>query len=560
MKKFIIVPVCLSVYLLLVQPALATPLHDAAARGDLVTVQQLLKAGGDLNGVDENGNSVIRRAVMGGQLEVVKFLIARGADKNEKRQESESSLLNLASIVSLKVANYLLSIGAESTPMDMELLLGRAAFDGDEKTLSKLLKQGVNINAYALPVNANEMTNGINYDEEVVLQNPLGHAIQLGRANIIGLLLKNGSRVDQNHINMAICGGNLKLLQQLAKQLAESTDSADQLQGGKSASYLGRAITCGNREVLAFLMWQIKPVNYVEVIKELKENAATIKIEQFMELFSKDDDLKLHASGLLVRAVTANNVKLAVYLLDKGASLPQEDMDYAMLAVAQEGYGEMLELLLKNGGNVDARSAWGNTPLLRAVPYNRVNSAAILLKGGADVNAKNELLNTPLHMAAARNFTEMATLLIYNSARVNAVNEDGNTPLHQAVRYTASMDTIKLLLSKKAKINIKNGEGMTVLHLLALQNPECKIQPKASYRDNPGANDEEQSVASWQRPYGRYFEGANRIEAIKLLVDNGADLSIKDKDGDTPLDLEMKYSKDAEFLNYLKVKAKITTR
>jgi len=548
------------VYLLLVQPALATPLHDAAAKGDLVTVQQLLKAGEDLNGVDENGNSVIRRAVMGGQLEVVKFLIARGADKNEKRQEYEPSLLNLAAIRSLKIANYLLSIGAESTPMDMELLLGRAAFDGDEKTLSKLLKQGVNINAYALPVNANEMTNGINYDEEVVLQNPLGHAIQQGRANIIGILLKNGARVDQNHIGMAICGGNLKLLQQLAKQLAESTNNTDQLQGDKSSSYLVRAITCGNKEVLAFLMEKIKPVNYVEVINELKEHAAEITIEQFAELFSKDDDLKVHASGLLARAITANNVKLAVYLLDKGTSLPPEDMDYVMLAVAQEGYGEMLELLLKNGGNVEARSAWGNTPLLRAVPYNRVNSAAILLKSGADVNVKNELLNTPLHMAAARNFTEMATLLIDNGARVNAVNEDGNTPLHQAVRHTASMDTIKLLLSKKAKVNIKNGEGMTVLHLLALQNPECKIQPKASYRDNVGANDEDQSVASWQRPYGRYFEGVNRIEAIKLLVDNGADLSIKDKDGDTPLDLEMKYSKDAEFLNYLKVKAKIATR
>jgi ankyrin repeat protein len=560
MKKNIFLPVFLSVYLLLVQPALATALHEAAAKGDLASVQQLLKAGADLNDVDENGNSVMRRAVTGGQLDVVKFLIARGADKNEKRQEYEPSLLNLASIRSLKVANYLLSVGAESTPMDMELLLGRAAFDGDEKTLSRLLKQGVNINAYALPVNANEMTNGINYDEEVVLQNPLGHAIQQGRANIIGMLLKNGARVDQNHIGMAICNGNLKLLHQLAKQLAETTDSADQLQGDKSASYLVRAITCGNKEVLAYLMSEIKPVNYVEVINQLWQHTANISLELFAELFSGDADLKLHASGLLKAAVTANNYKLAVYLLDKGASLPQEEMDYAMLTVAQEGYGEMLALLLKNGGKVDARSAWGNTPLLRAVPYNRVSSAAMLLKSGADVNAKNELLNTPLHMAAARNLTGMATLLIDNGARINAINEDGNTPLHQAVRHTASMDTIKLLLSKKAKINVKNGEGMTVLHLLALQNPESKIQPRTSHRDNAGANDEDQSVASWQRPYGRYFEGANRTEAIKLLVDNGADLNIKDKDGDTPLELEMKYSKDAEFLNYLKERAKIAAR
>ena len=60
-----------------------SPLHEAARRGDLKEVKQLLKSGVDLTARDEHLRSTpLAWAAKYGQLKVVKFLIARGAPKS----------------------------------------------------------------------------------------------------------------------------------------------------------------------------------------------------------------------------------------------------------------------------------------------------------------------------------------------------------------------------------------------------------------------------------------------------------------------------------------------
>jgi len=60
-----------------------SPLHEAARRGDLKEVKQLLKAGADLTARDEHLRSTpLAWAAKYGQLNVVKFLLTRGAPKS----------------------------------------------------------------------------------------------------------------------------------------------------------------------------------------------------------------------------------------------------------------------------------------------------------------------------------------------------------------------------------------------------------------------------------------------------------------------------------------------
>eukprot|EP01098_Paradermamoeba_levis_P002605 TRINITY_DN1301_c0_g1_i2.p1 TRINITY_DN1301_c0_g1~~TRINITY_DN1301_c0_g1_i2.p1 ORF type:complete len:233 (-),score=28.95 TRINITY_DN1301_c0_g1_i2:383-1081(-) len=61
---------------------IATQFIEAARRGDLTTVKNMVSSGIDPSTKDANGTSALHVAAVGGQLEVVKFLVATGADLN----------------------------------------------------------------------------------------------------------------------------------------------------------------------------------------------------------------------------------------------------------------------------------------------------------------------------------------------------------------------------------------------------------------------------------------------------------------------------------------------
>ena len=59
-------------------------IHDAAAKGDIEAVKQLVDAGTDVNAKDEDENTPLHRAAYYGHKEIVVLLIAKGADVNVK--------------------------------------------------------------------------------------------------------------------------------------------------------------------------------------------------------------------------------------------------------------------------------------------------------------------------------------------------------------------------------------------------------------------------------------------------------------------------------------------
>ena len=97
----------------------------------------------------------------------------------------------------------------------------------------------------------------------------------------------------------------------------------------------------------------------------------------------------------------------------------------------------------------------GGTPLYYAVNANK-EIVELLLANGADVNAKDNTGLTPLHRASAKDDTgltpltealtkEIVELLITNGADVNAKNKNGDTPIDFAVRgnQTATIDLLR---------------------------------------------------------------------------------------------------------------------
>jgi hypothetical protein len=72
------------------------------------------------------------------------------------------------------------------------------------------------------------------------------------------------------------------------------------------------------------------------------------------------------------------------------------------------------------------------TPFVLAVHSGHKEIVELLIAEGADVNAKNDNDGTPLHLASIRGHKEVAELLIAKGADVNAKNDNDGTPLRDA--------------------------------------------------------------------------------------------------------------------------------
>ena len=115
---------------------------------------------------------------------------------------------------------------------------------------------------------------------------------------------------------------------------------------------------------------------------------------------------------------------------------------------ASHGHKNVVELLLANKAELNAKDNNGGTPLLYATAGGRGDVVQLLLANKAEVNAKDKGGMTPLHWAASMGHKDMAELLLTNKAEVNATNNLGVTPLHCATAggYNVGFQAVAELL------------------------------------------------------------------------------------------------------------------
>ncbi len=130
---------------------------------------------------------------------------------------------------------------------------------------------------------------------------------------------------------------------------------------------------------------------------------------------------------------------------------------------------EIAELLLTKGLDVNGRYSFddydsGQTPLFLAAEWGHKDAAAWLLAHGADVNVKDNVGHTPLHDAAYRGQKDLAELLLSHGAHVNAKGTNGYTPLHAAV-LSGKKDVAEMLIASNADVNAKDTKLGTPLQV-----------------------------------------------------------------------------------------------
>ncbi len=76
--------------------------------------------------------------------------------------------------------------------------------------------------------------------------------------------------------------------------------------------------------------------------------------------------------------------------------------------------------LLKSGDFVNISNVYGNSPLIWASYFGRIDIVKLFLEYGVDINFKDEYEKTSLHEACRGGYLEMAKILIDHGAIFNA--------------------------------------------------------------------------------------------------------------------------------------------
>jgi len=94
-----------------------------------------------------------------------------------------------------------------------------------------------------------------------------------------------------------------------------------------------------------------------------------------------------------------------------------------------------------------------------AVYKGHTDIVELLLNNKAEVNAKNDRGMTALHWAAHDGNKDVAKLLVDNKADVNATNNIGETPLHIAARDDGEELSAKVKSGRKEVADLLRQHG-----------------------------------------------------------------------------------------------------
>jgi ankyrin repeat protein len=238
---------------------------------------------------------------------------------------------------------------------------------------------------------------------------------------------------------------------------------------------------------------------------------------------------------------------------------------------------ELAQLLLAHPGLVNARDAFGRTPLHYALvnvqhfaggpryaftwgrgigspmpasppmagwnPGGKLtvpHAVFVLLDAGADVNAATTASpplprpgsvlpvgNTPLHLAAARGHAPLLLQLLSAKANIQAADADGNTALHLASRTWAT-NAVELLIRARATLDVTNSAGQTPLRLAVESGtfiPAAVLLDAGASRTNGLNGDTLLHIAA----------ARGDMNTVKVLLDRKFVLDAPDATGRTPL-------------------------
>ncbi|XP_064125967.1 fibronectin type 3 and ankyrin repeat domains protein 1 [Loxodonta africana] len=167
----------------------------------------------------------------------------------------------------------------------------------------------------------------------------------------------------------------------------------------------------------------------------------------------------------------------------------------------------------------------------RAVNVNDEDLLVRILQGGnVKVDVPNKFGFTALMVAAQKGYTRLVKILVSNGTDVNLKNGSGKDSLMLAC-YAGHLDVVKYLRKHGASWETRDLGGCTALHWAA-DGGHCGV---IEWMIKDGCEVDVVDTGSGWTPLMRVSAVSGNQKVASLLIEAGADVNMKDKDGKTPL-------------------------
>jgi ankyrin repeat protein len=185
-----------------------------------------------------------------------------------------------------------------------------------------------------------------------------------------------------------------------------------------------------------------------------------------------------------------------------------------LISASEKGDTETVKSLLKKEVYIHAQDKEGRCALVAAAYKNRLEIVDLLIAAGADVNMKDNTLQSAYLISTSDGFTELLKKTLKAGADVYCTDSYNGTGLIRAADR-GHVEIIRELLKTDIRVNHINRIGWTALLEAIILG-----------------------------------DGGNRhTEVVRMLLDAGADVTLPDKDGTTPL----AHAKNRNFTNIIKI-------
>lgn len=159
-------------------------LFEAAEKGCLDVVAELIDAGALVKARDRSGNIALHHAASGGHVEIMELLLQKGSNIEQPNLAGSTPLLRAVTGNRRKAVEFLLQAGAATGLVSRNgaTPLGAAAYHGNDRIVRLLIEHGAD------PIEADGTGKG-----------PIVYAAARGYLSIVKMLLEHGVDVDHRY-------------------------------------------------------------------------------------------------------------------------------------------------------------------------------------------------------------------------------------------------------------------------------------------------------------------------------------------------------------------------
>ena len=231
-------------------------------------------------------------------------------------------------------------------------------------------------------------------------------------------------------------------------------------------------------------------------------------------------------------------------MVSRGFSGYSQDVPMQMIGVhlaAYFGLREVMEALLQNGHELNAKDSYYQTPLSWAAKNGHEAVVKLLLEKDAELESDRG--RTPLSLAAEKGHEAIVKLLLKN-AELEPKDFHGRTSLTWAAKY-GHLVVVKLLLEKGADLECKTKYGLTPLSRAAAEGHKAVVELLLEKGAELESKDIDGRTPLLWAVGIRRGNKPGQEAIVKLLLEEGAELETKTKHGQTPLSLAAEKGNEA---------------